>query len=341
MNLQQLKDVAAAMVAPGKGILAMDESHPTCNKRFEKLGIPTTEDKRREYRHMLLKADEMGQYIGGAILFDETIRQTTLDGVPFAERLQAIGIVPGIKVDAGAKALALHAGEKVTEGLDGLRERLAEYYDLGARFAKWRAVITIGDGIPSQACLVANAHALARYATLCQEADLVPIVEPEVLMDGTHTIERSYDVTHAAQAQVFEQLEEQGVALEGMVLKPNMVVSGYECPERADVHRVAEQTIRCLKSTVPPQVPGIAFLSGGQTDEEATEHLNAMNALGADLPWRLTFSYGRALQQAAMQAWNGDAANIARAAKVILHRARMNGAATRGEYSPEMERAAA
>lgn len=340
MNIQQLKDIAAAMVAPGRGILAMDESHPTCNKRFEKLGIPTTEEKRREYRHMLLKENEMGQYIGGAILFDETLRQTTLDGKPFAERLSEIGIVPGIKVDKGAKELALHPGEKVTEGLDGLRDRLAEYYELGARFAKWRAVITIGDDIPSRACLVANAHALARYAALCQEADLVPIVEPEVLMDGTHTIDRSYEVTHAAQQLVFEHLEEQGVVLEGMVLKPNMVVSGYECPQRADVEQVAEQTIRCLKSTVPPQVPGIAFLSGGQTDEEATEHLNAMNNRGEELPWRLTFSYGRALQQAAMQTWNGDANNIDQAAKVILHRAKMNGAATSGAYRPEMEHAA-
>ncbi len=340
MNVQQLKDIAAAMVAPGQGILAMDESHPTCNKRFEKLGIPTTEEKRREYRHMLLKEDGMGQYIGGAILFDETLRQMTLDGKPFAARLNEIGIVPGIKVDKGAKELALHPGEKVTEGLDGLRDRLSEYYDLGARFAKWRAVITIDDGIPSRACLVANAHALARYAALCQEVDMVPIVEPEVLMDGTHTIDRSFEVTHAAQKLVFEQLEEQGVFFEGMVLKPNMVLSGYECAERADVQRVAEETIRCLKSTVPPQVPGIAFLSGGQTDEEATEHLNAMNNLDVELPWRLTFSYGRALQQAAMQAWSGNASNMDKAAKVILHRAKMNGAATKGEYTPEMERAA-
>ena len=340
MNIQQLKDTAAAMVAPGRGILAMDESHPTCNKRFEKLGIPTTEEKRREYRHMLLKENDMGQYIGGAILFDETLRQTTLDDQAFAQRLQQIGIVPGIKVDKGAKDLALHPGEKVTEGLDGLRERLAEYYELGARFAKWRAVITIGADIPSQACLVANAHALARYAALCQEADMVPIVEPEVLMDGTHDISRSYEVTHAIQKLVFEHLKEQGVALEGMVLKPNMVVSGYECSQRADVQQVAEETVRCLMSTVPAAVPGIAFLSGGQTDEEATEHLNAMNQLGKELPWKLTFSYGRALQQAAMQSWNGDGSNIDRAAKVILHRAKMNGAAAEGKYTPEMEKAA-
>lgn len=340
MNLQQLKETAAAMVAPGRGILAMDESHPTCNKRFEKLGIPTTEEKRREYRHMLLKENDMGQFIGGAILFDETIRQQTLDGQSFAERLQKIGIVPGIKVDKGAKDLALHPGEKVTEGLDGLRDRLEEYYELGARFAKWRAVITIGDGIPSRACLVANAHALARYAALCQEVNMVPIVEPEVLMDGAHTIDRSYEVTYAIQELVFEQLAEQGVAWEGMVLKPNMVVSGYDCSERAGVDRVAAETIRCLRATVPPDVPGIAFLSGGQTDEEATEHLNAMNQSDQHLPWALTFSYGRALQQAAMQAWNGDSGSIDHAAKVILHRARMNGAAAEGRYSPDMEQAA-
>ena len=340
MNIQQLKDTAAAMVAPGRGILAMDESHPTCNKRFEKLGIPTTEEKRREYRHMLLKENGMGQYIGGAILFDETLRQTTLDGQPFAERLHQIGIVPGIKVDKGAKELALHPGEKVTEGLDGLRERLAEYYELGARFAKWRAVITIGADIPSQACLVSNAHALARYAALCQEANMVPIVEPEVLMDGTHDISRSYEVTHAIQKLVFDHLAEQGVVLEGMVLKPNMVVSGYECSQRAGVQQVAEETVRCLMSTVPPSVPGIAFLSGGQTDEEATEHLNAMNQADEELPWKLTFSYGRALQQAAMQNWNGDSSNIDRASKVILHRAKMNGAAAEGKYTSEMEKAA-
>lgn len=340
MNLQQLKDTAAAMVAPGRGILAMDESHPTCNKRFEKLGIPATEEKRREYRHMLLKENEMGQFIGGAILFDETIRQETPDGQTFTERLQQIGIVPGIKVDKGAKELALHPSEKVTEGLDGLRDQLREYYRLGARFAKWRAVITIGPDIPSQACLAANAHALARYAALCQEVSMVPIVEPEVLMEGTHTIERSYAVTHAIQQLVFEHLNEQGVVFEGMVLKPNMVVSGYDCPERADVQQVAAETIRCLRAAVPAEVPGIAFLSGGQTDEEATEHLNAMNRPGQDLPWQLTFSYGRALQQAAMQVWKGDSANIDRAASVILHRARMNGAAAEGRYTPQMEQTA-
>ncbi|MDH3638625.1 MAG: fructose-bisphosphate aldolase class I [Gammaproteobacteria bacterium] len=340
MNLDQLKSTASTMVAPGKGILAMDESHPTCNKRFEKLGIPTSEEKRREYRSMLLKEDEMGAYIGGAILFDETIRQTTLDGVPFSERLSAIGIVPGIKVDKGAKALAGFPGEKVTEGLDGLRERLGEYYDLGARFAKWRAVITIGEGIPTEACLMANAHALARYAALCQEANIVPIVEPEVLMDGDHTVERCDEVTRAALKAVFSELAAQRVVLEGMVLKPNMVVSGADCPEQADVHAVAERTVACLLDTVPGNVPGIAFLSGGQSDEEATAHLNAMNALGKALPWALTFSYGRALQQAAMKTWAGRTDNIDRAAQVILHRAKMNGAAATGQYTPEMEQAA-
>lgn len=340
MNLDQLRNTAKAMVAPGKGILAMDESHPTCNKRFEKLGIPTTEEKRREYRSMLLQEDEMGTYIGGAILFDETIRQTTLDGAPFAERLSGIGIVPGIKVDKGAKALAGFPGEKVTEGLDGLRERLAEYYDLGARFAKWRAVITIGPEIPTEACLMANAHALARYAALCQEADIVPIVEPEVLMDGDHTVERCDEVTRATLKLVFAQLAQQQVALDGMVLKPNMVVSGADCPEQADVQTVAERTVACLMDTVPKEVPGIAFLSGGQSDEEATAHLNAMNALGKKLPWALTFSYGRALQQAAMMAWAGRPENIDQAARVILHRARMNGAAAAGKYTPDMEQAA-
>ncbi len=340
MNISELVTTAGAMVAPGKGILAMDESHPTCNKRFEKLGIPTTEEKRREYRSMLLKEDEMGAYIGGAILFDETLRQTTLDGTPFAERLTNIGIVPGIKVDKGAKPLAGFPGEKVTEGLDGLRERLAEYYDLGARFAKWRAVITIGEGIPTDACLLANAHVLARYAALCQEANIVPIVEPEVLMDGAHTIERCDQVTRAALQSVFAQLAEQRVALEGMVLKPNMVVSGADCPEQADIQTVAERTVACLRDTVPGDVPGIAFLSGGQSDEEATAHLNAMNALPGTLPWALTFSYGRALQQAAMQAWGGGTENIDRAARVILHRAKMNGAAAAGRYTPEMEQAA-
>ncbi len=340
MNLELLKQTAAAMVAPGKGILAMDESHPTCNKRFEALGIATTEENRRAYRDILVTGQGLGDYIGGAILFDETIRQKTLADVPFAEYLSNVGIVPGIKVDAGAKPLALHPNEKVTEGLDGLRDRLKEYYELGARFAKWRAVITIGDGIPSNACLVANAHALARYAALCQEADIVPIVEPEVLMDGDHTVEISFEVTQETQQLTFEHLEQQGVVWEGMVLKPSMVIAGKDCPQQAGIQQVAEETIRCLLSTVPKEVPGIAFLSGGQSDEDATAHLNAMNSMGQDFPWRVTFSYGRALQHAAMQAWNGNADNVAKAQAIAVHRARMNGLASNGEYEPELEKAA-
>jgi len=340
MNLQQLQDTANAMVAPGKGILAMDESNPTCNKRFTKLGIETTEVKRNEYRDMLLTTDGLSNFIGGAILFDETIRQSTLSGIPFAKYMQDISIVPGIKVDTGAKDLALHAGEKVTEGLDGLRERLAEYYKMGARFSKWRAVITIGNGIPSDACIEANAHALARYAALCQEANIVPIVEPEVLMDGDHTIERSYEETEKAQLVVFDQLKRQGVALEGIILKPSMVISGADCPTQAGIQQVAEETVRCLLKTVPPEVPGIAFLSGGQSDEDATAHLNAMNNLGKKLPWTLSFSYGRALQQAAMATWGGKAENVAAAQKVLFHRGKLNGAAALGKYSDEMEKAA-
>lgn len=340
MNLQQLQDTARAMVAPGKGILAMDESNPTCNKRFTKLGIETTERKRNEYRDMLLTTEGLSEFIGGAILFDETIRQSTLSGTPFPKYMQDVGIVPGIKVDTGAKNLALHEGEKVTEGLDGLRERLAEYYEMGARFAKWRAVITIGKGIPSDACIEANAHALARYAALCQEANIVPIVEPEVLMDGDHTIERSYEETEKTQLVVFDQLRQQGVALEGIILKPSMVISGADCSTQADIQKVAEETVRCLLKTVPPQVPGIAFLSGGQSDEDATAHLNAMNNLGKKLPWTLSFSYGRALQQAAMTTWAGKSENVAAAQKVLYHRGKLNGAAALGKYSEDMEKAA-
>ena len=340
MNLQQLQDTANAMVAPGKGILAMDESNPTCNKRFAKLGIDTTEVKRREYRDMLLTTRGLSEFIGGAILYDETIRQSTLKGTPFPKYMQDAGIIPGIKVDTGAKNLALHSGETVTEGLDGLRERLAEYYKMGARFAKWRAVITIGKGIPSDACIEANAHALARYAALCQEANIVPIVEPEVLMDGDHTIERSYEETEKTQLVVFEQLKRQGVALEGIILKPSMVISGADCPTQAGIEQVAEETVRCLLKTVPPEVPGIAFLSGGQSDEDATAHLNAMNNLGKKLPWTLSFSYGRALQHASMTTWAGKPENVAAAQKVLYHRGKLNGAAARGKYSEDMEKAA-
>ncbi len=329
------------MVAPGRGILAMDESHPTCNGRFEKLGIATTEEMRQAYRDMLVTAPGLSDYIGGAILFDETIRQKTLDGTPFAEYLSKNGIIPGIKVDAGAKVLAGHETEKVTEGLDGLRERFAEYYELGARFSKWRAVITIGDRIPSWACIEANAHALARYAMLSQEAGIVPIVEPEVLMNGDHSIERCYEVTELTQRITFQHLKNQGIALEGMVLKPSMVISGDTNNNRADVQTVAEQTIKCLLASVPAAVPGIAFLSGGQSDEEASAHLNAMNALGIDLPWALTFSYGRALQQTAMKTWKGESGNVEAAQNALLWRAKCNGSAALGKYSDAMEKQAA
>lgn len=339
MNRETLSATAHAMVAPGKGILAMDESHPTCKKRFDALGIEFTEENRRAYRDMLVTAAGLGDHVGGAILFDETLRQKLLDGTPFPEHLNSIGIVPGIKVDKGAKDLAGHPGEKVTEGLDGLRERLTEYAELGARFAKWRAVITIGDGLPSEACLEANAHGLARYAALCQEADLVPIVEPEVLMNGEHDIDRSYDVTVHTLEVTFDQLARQGVWLEGIVLKPSMVISGDQCAERADVETVAARTVECLKKTVPAAVPGIAFLSGGQSDEEASAHLNAINQ-HPDLPWAVTFSYGRALQQQAMKSWGGVEANRGTGQDAIAKRARLNGAAARGAYDSGMEQAA-
>ena len=339
MNRETLSATAHAMVAPGKGILAMDESHPTCKKRFDTLGIEFTEENRRAYRDMLVTAAGLGDHVGGAILFDETLRQKLLDGTPFPEHLNSIGIVPGIKVDKGAKDLAGHPGEKVTEGLDGLRERLTEYAELGARFAKWRAVITIGDGLPSEACLEANAHGLARYAALCQEADLVPIVEPEVLMNGEHDIARSYEVTVRALEVTFDQLARQGVWLEGIVLKPSMVISGDRCAEQADVETVAARTVECLKKTVPAAVPGIAFLSGGQSDEEASAHLNAINQ-HPDLPWAVTFSYGRALQQQAMKSWGGAEANRGTGQDAIAKRARLNGAAARGAYNSGMEQAA-
>lgn len=339
MNRETLSATARAMVAPGKGILAMDESHPTCKKRFDALGIEFTEENRRAYRDMLVTAAGLGDHVGGAILFDETLRQKLLDDTPFPEHLNSIGIVPGIKVDKGAKDLAGYPGEKVTEGLDGLRDRLAEYVELGARFAKWRAVITIGEGMPSEACLEANAHGLARYAALCQEADLVPIVEPEVLMNGEHDIDRSYEVTVRALEVTFDQLARQGVWLEGIVLKPSMVISGDRCAEQADVETVAARTVECLKKTVPADVPGIAFLSGGQSDEEASAHLNAINR-HPDLPWAVTFSYGRALQQQAMKSWGGAEANREVGQAAISKRARLNGAAARGAYDAEMEKAA-
>ena len=330
MNLETLESTAREMVSAGRGILAMDESTGTCTSRFEKLGVPSTEENRLGYRSMLVTAEGLSQFISGAILFDETIRQKVNGETPFASYLNSAGIVPGIKVDTGAKALAGHPGEKVTEGLDGLRERLQEYVSLGARFAKWRAVITIGDGIPSDGCIMANAHALARYAALCQEADVVPIVEPEVLMDGDHTIEECRDVTHKTLNAVFQQLDNQNVALSGIVLKPNMVLSGKDCTAQAGVAEVAEQTVDCFLDCVPASVPGVAFLSGGQTDEQATLHLNKMNQLDVKVPWRLTFSYGRALQQAPMKTWSGDNSKTTEVHQQILQRAEVNALASQG-----------
>ncbi len=339
----RLDDIANRMVAEGKGILAADESSGTIKKRFDTIDLESTEDNRRDYREMLFRADGMKDFVSGVILFDETLRQKAADGTPLVKLIQDAGAVPGIKVDAGAKPLAGHAGETVTEGLDGLRERLAEYHDLGARFAKWRAVISIGDGRPSWTCIKANAHALARYAALCQEAGIVPIVEPEVLMDGpdaVHDIDACYDVSIWIQNTLFDELFEAGVNLEGTVLKPNMVVPGQKCPKQASVEEVAEKTVRCLKATVPAAVPGIAFLSGGQSDVDATAHLSAMNAM-YDLPWKLTYSYGRALQAAALAAWAGKPGNVAAAQAAFNHRAAMNGAAAMGKWSAGDEKKAA
>jgi len=338
MNLNELSAVANAMVSNGKGILAADESTPTIKKRFDSIDAESTEEKRRRYREMLFTTPGLADYIGGVILFDETIRQTTTDGVPFPAYLNELGMIAGIKVDKGAKDLAGFPGEKVTEGLDGLRERLNEYRELGARFAKWRAVINIGDGIPSEYCLSANAHALARYAALCQQAGIVPIVEPEVIMDGGHSIERCEDVTNAALEVVFAQLAAHRVALEGIVLKPNMVISGTEAGNRAGPQEVAEATLRSLKAHVPTAVPGIAFLSGGQTAEEATEHLGLMNQMG-DLPWQLSFSYGRALQAPALDAWRGAESNFESGQQALAKRARLNSLAHLGQYEIAMESA--
>jgi fructose-bisphosphate aldolase class I len=338
MGAHDLEAVARAMVAPHKGILAADESTGTIGKRFAAIGIENIEPNRRAYRDMLFGTPDLGEHISGVILYDETIRQQALDGTPFPELLTKYGIIPGIKVDTGAKDLPLHPGEKVTEGLDGLRERIAEYVRLGARFAKWRAVITIGEGIPSRACLEANGHALARYAALCQEGGLVPIVEPEVLMDGDHSIERCEEVTEETLHTVFDELFVQGIALEGMVLKPNMVVPGIKAPRQASVEEVAERTLRVLRRCVPPAVPGIAFLSGGQSAELATAHLQAMNAAG-DLPWGLTFSYGRALQDPALKAWGGDPSKVEAGRQQLARRARNNGAARDAGYTPAMEAA--
>jgi fructose-bisphosphate aldolase class I len=336
MGAHDLAATARALVAPGKGILAADESDGTIKKRFDSIGVESTEDNRRAYREMLFTTEGAGDHISGVILFDETIRQSSADGTAFPRLLEQQGIIPGIKVDKGAKALANAPGEKITEGLDGLRERLAEYVGFGARFTKWRAVITIGEDIPSEYCFWTNAHALARFAALSQEAGLVPIVEPEALMDGDHSIERSYSVTSRMLNAVFTELHDQRVELEEMLLKTNMVLSGYEASDRAGVEEVAEQTLRCLRRNVPAAVPGIVFLSGGQSDEDATAHLSAMNAIGG-APWELSFSYGRALQAPALKAWAGEEANLPRAQEAYLHRARMNGLARSGSYRPELE----
>jgi fructose-bisphosphate aldolase class I len=339
MNAQYLTDTAKMLVAGDKGLLAMDESTRTCNKRFAKLGIPLTVEARRAYRELIVNASGLGEAISGAILYDETIRQQKQDGTPFVKVLTDAGIIPGIKVDAGAKDMAGHPGEKITEGLDGLRDRLAEYVKIGARFAKWRAVIVIGEGIPSRGCIGANAHALARYAALCQEAGLVPIVEPEVLMDGAHTMERCREVTEEVLRTVFHQLYAQRVLLEGMLLKPNMVLPGLACPKQESVDEVADATVNCLLRAVPAAVPGIAFLSGGQSAESASARLNAMNVqFKSRLPWALAFSFARAIQQPALDAWQGKEANVAAAQQALVHRARCNRAARRGEYSAEMDK---
>jgi fructose-bisphosphate aldolase, class I len=340
MDLAELNRTAREIVAPGKGILAADESTGTIKKRFDKIGVESTEENRRAYRDLLFTTDGAEEFISGVILFDETIRQSTSDGVPFPKVLAGKGIIPGIKPDKGAKPLALAAeGETVTEGLDGLRDRLAEYRELGARFAKWRTTYTITDTLPSQYAIDVNADCQARYAALCQEAGLVPIVEPEVLMDGTHTIERSYDVTSAVLEGVFGALYDQRIAYEGMLLKPNMVLPGYESPKQVADEEIADATVRCFRGVVPAAVPGVVFLSGGQSDEEATARLNAMNHIGPH-PWELSFSYGRALQAAAQQAWKGNEANREAAQRAFYHRARMNSMARFGEYSADLERAA-
>jgi len=341
MSEHDLAAVARAMVAPGKGLLAADESTGTIEKRFNSIKVENTEDNRRAYREMLFTTQGLGKHISGVILYDETLRQKAADGTPFVELLARNGMLPGIKVDTGAKDLALCPGEKVTEGLDGLAKRCAEYVRLGAKFAKWRAVITIGRDAPSTTCIAANAHALGRYAAICQAAGLVPIVEPEVLMDGDHTIERCEEVTEWTFNAVYEALYINRVVLEHSILKPSMVISGKDCPRQAGVEEVAERTVRILKRTVPAAVPGIVFLSGGQSDELATAHLDAMNRrFAGSLPWPLSFSYGRALQQASLKAWKGSAANVAAAQAALLHRARMNGLAALGEYSADMEKQA-
>jgi len=341
MNLTELNKIAEAMVAPGRGILAADESTSTIKKRFDAIGVESTADSRRDYREFLFRSsDAIARHISGVILYDETIRQSAKDGTPLVKLIEQAGSLPGIKVDKSTKPLPFCPGEVITEGLDGLRERLIEYRGLGAKFAKWRAVIDIGAAIPSYTCIRANAHALARYAALCQEQEIVPIVEPEVLMDGDHDAERCYSVTEWVLKSVFEELYYQRVALEGMVLKPNMVVAGKKSSKRASVEQVADMTVRVLRACVPAAVPGIAFLSGGQTDEEATAHLDAINRIG-NLPWNVTFSYGRALQAAPQKAWSGKSENVAAAQRAFSHRARMNGLAALGQWKADLEKKAA
>ena len=338
MNLADLNKVALAMVAPGKGLLAADESSGTIKKRFDNINVASTEESRRDYREMLFRSSEaMAQYISGVILYDETIWQNAKDGTPLIKIIEQSGAIPGIKVDEGTQALSNCPGELVTTGLDRLAERLKKYYDQGARFAKWRAVIDIGQGVPTMTAIHVNAHALARYAALCQAAQIVPIVEPEVLMDGNHDIDRCYEVTQRVLNKTFQELRIQRVALEGMILKPNMAISGKKSTKQSSVEEVAEKTIRLLKRCVPAAVPGIAFLSGGQSDEDATAHLDAMNRIGG-LPWRLTFSYGRALQAAPQKAWSGKAENVAAAQRAFTHRARMNSLASKGEWKADLEK---
>jgi fructose-bisphosphate aldolase class I len=339
MSWNSLPEIANAMVEKGRGVLAADESTPTCTKRFDSIGVDSTEANRNAYRDMLFTTPGMAEFISGVILFDETLRQSTVkDGILFPEYLSNLNVIPGIKVDKGAHSLPGTDGEKVTEGLDGLGARLKEYYELGARFAKWRAVITIDESEPSGTCVAANAHALARYAALCQENGIVPIVEPEILMDGTHSIEDSFIVTEEVLHSVFYELYGQNVLLEGMILKPNMVLSGYKCSEQASVDEVAEMTVTVLKRCVPSAVPGIAFLSGGQSNENATAHLNAMNQiLGNNSPWNLTYSYGRALQSPALDAWRGKEENVSVAQDAFYKRAKLNSMATKGDYSADME----
>ena len=337
MASHELNAIAKSIVADHKGVLAADESTGTITKRFDSIGVESTEENRRAYRNLLFTTPGFEEYVGGVILYDETIRQASDDGTSFSQLLTGKGVVPGIKVDTGAQDLAGHPGEKVTEGLDGLRDRFAEYHALGARFSKWRAVITIGDGIPTDACLHVNAHALARYAALSQEAGIVPIVEPEVLMDADNTIERCREVTSETLRLVFDELERQGVALDGILLKPNMVISGKQCPTQATSAQIAEQTVECFLERVPETVPGIVFLSGGQSEVEATGNLDAINRRGG--PWPLSFSYGRALQASALQAWSGDPANVEAGQAAFLHRARMNALATAGDWSADLEQA--